>query len=81
MPVGIIHGRATTAPVSGVGPRRAAPGRDTTAREEVPGPKLLIDLSLIAPRPTDTPTPKPVSLNLAPPSFDPSQAPELDLLA
>jgi len=86
MPVGIICRRPTTAPVSNVGPRRAAPEPASAFQEEIPGPKLLIDLSLIAPRPTGPSRPRVATQSLNPgfsPSsaISPSETPGFDLLA
>lgn len=53
LPVGIVHGRPTAAPIKAVYPRRAAGDPSGASSQEVPGPKLLVDLSLIAPRPTE----------------------------
>ncbi|MBN1916584.1 MAG: hypothetical protein JW889_01640 [Verrucomicrobia bacterium] len=53
LPVGLIHRRPTTAPIAAVSSRRSS-GADASAQlEEDPGPKLLVDLNLIAPRPVD----------------------------
>jgi hypothetical protein len=54
LPVGIVHGRPTAAPINAVRPRRAAGDQSGASSQEVPGPKLLLDLSLIAPRPTES---------------------------
>lgn len=57
LPVGIIHRRPTTDPVAPVRSQRAntaQTGTPTTVDDA--GPKLLVDLSLMAPRPTDQPS-------------------------
>lgn len=50
MPVGLIHRRPTMAPVTAVPARRTSGDGAPTQLEEDPGPKLLVDLDLIAPR-------------------------------
>ncbi len=54
LPVGIIHRRPTITPVRPVGSQRVATDHAAASQDEVPGPKLLVDLSLIAPRPTES---------------------------
>jgi len=53
LPIGVVHRRPTTAPVKPVRQERTSTARQAGADDEDPGPKLLVDLSLIAPRPTE----------------------------
>jgi hypothetical protein len=52
LPVGIIHRQPTTTSVTPVGARPRTSGQGAAA--EADGPKLLVDLSLIAPRPSES---------------------------
>jgi len=63
LPVGIVHRRPTCEAVKAV--QRRVAGRAAGPQDEVPGlqgevsgPKLLVDLSLIAPRPIEPGKPK-----------------------
>jgi len=53
LPIGLVHRRPTTAPVTPVRQDRTSTAKQAGAVDEDPGPKLLVDLSLIAPRSTE----------------------------
>ena len=53
LPIGIVHRRPTTAPVKAVCQERPGASAQADAAREDPGPKLLVDLRLIAPRSTE----------------------------
>jgi hypothetical protein len=63
LPVGFIHRRPTMAPVTPVPSRRSAGDGASSQLEEDPGPKLLVDLNLVAPRPVEARQPVGVQQN------------------
>jgi hypothetical protein len=66
LPVGIIHRRPTTAPADPVAARRGGTDGPAAVAGGTDGAKLLVDLSLIAPRPDEAGRPQAASPSSGP---------------